>query len=170
MKKAWSYGDRWIGMFAGLAAAALMLGAAQAADPIKIGHVAALSGGSAQSGEAITRGLIVAIDEINAQGGLLGGRKLELVQRDDESTPPKGLTAARELISREKVAVIFGGIDSPVALAMVPILNKEKVPHMAVWAAGTGITRNNANPNYIFRVSAVDVLVDEKLLDYAAKT
>src|SRR5947207_11684769 len=139
---------------------------AQAADPIKIGHVAALSGGSAQSGEAITRGLTIAIDEINAKGGLLGGRKLELVQRDDESTPPKGLTAARELVFKEKVAVIFGGIDSPVALAMVPLLNKEKVPHMAVWAAGTGITRNGANPNYIFRASAVAVLVTAKTLDY----
>jgi branched-chain amino acid transport system substrate-binding protein len=53
---------------------------------------------------------------------------------------------------------------------MVPILNREKVPHMAVWAAGTGITRNGANPNYIFRVSAVDVLVDVKLLEYASKT
>jgi branched-chain amino acid transport system substrate-binding protein len=147
--------------------AGLAAGPAMAADPIKIGHVAALSGGSAQSGEAITRGLTIAIDEINAKGGLLGGRKLELVQRDDESTPPKGLTAARELVFKEKVAVIFGGIDSPVALAMVPLLNKEKVPHVAVWAAGTGITRNGANPNYIFRVSAVDVLVDVKLLDYA---
>ena len=149
--------------------AGLAVGPALAADPIKIGHVAALSGASAQSGEAITRGLQVAIDEINAQGGLLGGRKLELVQRDDESSPPKGLIAARELISREKVAAIFGGIDTPVAMAMVPILNREKMIHMGVWAAGTGITRNGANPNYIFRVSAVDVLVDVKLLDYANK-
>jgi len=152
-----------------IAAAGLAVGPALAADPVKIGHVAALSGGSAQSGEAITRGLTIAIDEINAKGGVLGGRKLELVQRDDESTPPKGLTAARELVFKEKVAVIFGGIDSPVALAMVPLLNKEKVPHMAVWAAGTGITRNGANPNYIFRVSAVDVLVDVKLLQYASE-
>ena len=38
---------------------------------------------------------------------------------------------------------------------------------MGVWAAGTGITRNGANPNYVFRVSAVDVLVDVKLLQYA---
>jgi branched-chain amino acid transport system substrate-binding protein len=149
--------------------AGLAFGPALAADPIKIGHVAALSGASAQSGEAITRGLQVAIDEINAKGGLLGGRKLELVQRDDESNPPKGLIAARELISREKVAAIFGGIDTPVAMAMVPILNREKMIHMGVWAAGTGITRNGANPNYIFRVSAVDVLVDVKLLDYANK-
>ena len=138
-----------------------------AADPIRIGHVAALSGASAQSGEAITRGMTLAIDEINAKGGLLGGRKLELIQRDDESSPPKGVVAARELISKEKVVAIFGGIDTPVALAIVPVVNKEKMPYMAVWAAGTGITRNGADPNYVFRVSAVDVLVDVKLLDYA---
>ena len=174
MQQVWSVLEQFRPARSVLAAAIFVAGLAtagsiQAAEPIKIGHVAALSGGSAQSGEAITRGLAIAIDEINAKGGLLGGRLLELLQRDDESTPPKGLTAARELASREKVAIIFGGIDSPVALAMVPILNKEKVPHMAVWAAGTGITRNGANPNYIFRVSAVDVLVDVKLLDYAAK-
>ena len=40
---------------------------------------------------------------------------------------------------------------------------------MGVWAAGTGITRNGATPNYVFRVSAVDELVDIKLLDYASK-
>ena len=142
------------------------IASAFAADPIKIGQVAALSGASAQSGEAITRGLTLAIDEINAKGGLLGGRMLELVQRDDESTPPKGLIAARELIS-ENVAAIFGGIDTPVSLAMVPLLNKEKCVYMGVWAAGTGITRNGANPNFAFRVSAVDVLVDVKLLKFA---
>ena len=123
---------------------------------------------SAQSGEAITRGLAIAIDEINAKGGVLGGRKLELVHRDDELVPPKGVVAARELISKEKVVAMFGGIDTPVALATVPVVNKEKVPYMAVWAAGTGITRNGADPNFVFRV-AVDVLVDVKLLDYASK-
>ena len=138
-----------------------------AADPVRIGHVAALSGASAQSGEAITRGLSLAIDEINAKGGVLGGRKLELIQRDDESNPPKGLTAARELIFQEKVDAIFGGIDTPVSLAIVPLMNKEKKLFMGVWAAGTGITRNGANPNYVFRVSAVDDDVDIKLLRYA---
>ena len=142
----------------------------RAADPIRIGHVAALSGASAQSGEAITRGLTIAIDEINARGGLLGGRKIELIQRDDESSPPKGLIAARELIFKEKVAAFFGGIDSPVSLAIVPLANKEETPFMGVWAAATPITRNGADPNFVFRVSAVDALVDVKLLDYANKT
>ena len=144
--------------------------AAQAADTIKIGLVTALSGQSAQAGEAITRGLSVAIDEINAKGGLLGGRKVELVSRDDEGNPAKGVVAARELIFKEKVAVLFGGLDTPVSMAIVPIANQEKVPFMGPWAAGTGITKNGANPNYAFRVSAVDEIVDKGMLQYAQKT
>ena len=134
--------------------------------PIPVGLVAALSGQSAVSGEAITRGLAVAIDEINQAGGVLG-RPVVLVRRDDESNPGKGIAAARELISREHVVAFFGGIDTPVSIALVPVANKEKVPFLGVWAAGTGITHNGASPNYVFRVSAVDALVDQRLLRYA---
>ena len=142
---------------------------ALANEPIKIGLVTALSGQSALAGEAITRGMQIAIDEINAKGGLLGGRKLELVRRDDEANPAKGVVAARELIYREKVAVVFGGLDTPVSMAIVPLMNQEKVPFMGPWAAGTGITKNGANPNYAFRVSAVDEIVDVGMLGYAQK-
>src|SRR5579883_321576 len=154
---------------AGFALAGLARQRAFAADPIKVGLVAALSGQSAKSGEGITRGLTIAIDEINARGGVLG-RKIELVRRDDESNPSKGQLAARELIDQEKVAALFGGIDSPVALAIVPIANQSKTPFFSVWAAATPITRNGANPNFVFRVSAVDALVDKALTNYATKT
>jgi branched-chain amino acid transport system substrate-binding protein len=142
---------------------------ARAEEPIKFGLVASLSGESARAGEAITRGLTVAIDEVNAKGGVLG-RKIELIRRDDESNPSKGLAAARELIQREKVAVLFGGLDTPVSMAIVPLANSEKTPFMGTWAAGTPITRNGANPNFVFRVSAVDELVDKAILQYALKT
>ena len=140
-------------------------GLAQAEDPLKVGLVAALSGQSAKSGEAITRGLTIAIDEINANGGILG-RKVELLRRDDESNPNKGLLAARELVQREEVAVLFGGLDTPVSLAIVPLANRMEFPFMGVWAAGTPITHNGADENYVFRVSAVDELVDEALVQY----
>jgi len=140
-----------------------------AQETIKIGLVTALSGQSARAGEAITRGLQVAIDEINARGGVLK-KKLELVRRDDEATPAKGVIAARELIFKEKVTVLFGGLDTPVSLAIVPIVNQEKLPFMGPWAAGTPITRNGANPNFVFRVSAVDEIVDKAMLQYAQKT
>ncbi len=153
-----------------LVAAAVVMAAAgplTAAEPIKIGLVTALSGQSAKAGEAITRGLTIAIDEINAKGGVLGGRQFELIRRDDEANPAKGQVAARELIFKEKVSVLFGGLDTPVALAIVPIVNAEKVPFMDPWAAGTPITRNGANPNFAFRVSAVDEIVDHAMLKYA---
>jgi branched-chain amino acid transport system substrate-binding protein len=153
---------------AALLALPLLGGGALAQETIKVGLVAALSGQSAKSGEAITRGLQVAIDEINAAGGVLG-KRIELVRRDDESNPAKGLVAARELVQREKVAVFFGGIDTPVSMAIVPFANSAKAPFMGVWAAGTPITRNGAAENYVFRVSAVDELVDEAMVAQAAK-
>jgi branched-chain amino acid transport system substrate-binding protein len=154
---------------AGFALGSLAPRIAGAADPIKVGLVAALSGPSAKSGEGITRGLTIAIEDINARGGVLG-RQIELIRRDDESNPAKGQTAARELIDKEGCVSLFGGIDSPVSLAIVPVVNAAKVPFMGVWAAATNITRNGANPNYVFRVSAVDVLVDRALIKHAMTT
>jgi len=157
-------------LIAAAAAACVMTALpAHAADTIKIGLITALSGQSARAGESLTRGMTIAIDEINAKGGLLGGRKLELVRRDDEGNPAKGVLAARELIYKEKVAVLFGGLDTPVSMAIVPIANQEKVPFMGPWAAGTPITHNGANPNFAFRVSAVDEVVDKAMLQYAQK-
>lgn len=144
---------------------AMIHGAQAVEPPIKVGLVAALSGQSAKSGEALTRGLSMAINEVNARGGVLG-RQLELVRRDDESNPSKGMLAARELVQREKVTVLFGGLDTPVSLAIVPLANQMKVPFMGIWAAGTKITENGAADNFVFRVSAVDELVDEALVQY----
>jgi branched-chain amino acid transport system substrate-binding protein len=141
--------------------------AATSGEPIKLGLVAAITGPSALSGESITRGLEVAIDEINSNGGVMGGRSIELVIRDDESTPAKGVAAARELIEQEQVAVVFGGLDSPVSLAMLPVIHELETPYMGVWAAATGITRNDSDPNYAFRVSANDNIVDSFLMRYA---
>ena len=149
--------------------ACFALPATAADDTIKIGLVTALSGESARAGEALTRGLTIAIDELNAKGGALG-KKFELVRRDDEAQPAKGVTAARELIFKEKVAVLFGGLDTPVSMAIVPIANQEKAIFVGPWAAGTPITKNGANPNYVFRVSAVDEIVDKAMLQYAEKT
>ncbi len=157
------------GAVAALSLAVVLAAPARAQETIKVGLVAALSGQSAKSGEAITRGLQVAIDQINAAGGVLG-KLFELVRRDDESNPAKGVLAARELVQKEKVVAFFGGIDTPVSLAIVPFANSSKVPFLAVWAAGTAITRNGAEENYVFRVSAVDELVDEAMIDFAVKT
>ena len=111
-------------------------------------------------GEALTRGLQIAVDGINAAGGVLGGRKFELVRRDGEANAAKGVVAARELFFCEKAAVVVGGLDKPVSMAIVPLMNQEKVPFMDPSAAGTALPRNGANPNFVFRVPVVDEVVD----------
>src|SRR5947208_6772673 len=153
-----------------VALSAPSLAPAQSKEPVKIGLSAAVSGGSAASGEAIKRGLQIAIDKINAKGGVLGGRKHELVVRDDEGNPQKGVTIARELVEREKVVAVFGGLHTTVALAQVPVWHELKTPYMGAWAAGTNITRNGQSPNYVFRVSANDDYVDRFLSRYAVET
>ena len=143
--------------------ATVVPGFTQAKPPVVVALVAAMSGGSALSGEAIKRGLTVAIDEINAKGGVLGGRKIELVTRDEEGNPSKGVTAARDVIEREKAVAVFGGLHSPVGLAMMPVFHELKVPYVGTWAAATNITRNDRKPNFMFRVSANDDIVDHFL-------
>jgi branched-chain amino acid transport system substrate-binding protein len=150
-----------------LAVSALAQG--QAKPPVNVALVAAMSGGSALSGEAIKRGLTVAIDEINARGGVLGGRKIELVIRDEEGNPSKGVTAARDVIEREKAVAVFGGLHSPVGLAMLPVFHELKVPYVGTWAAATAITRNDRKPNFMFRVSANDDIVDHFLAKHVVE-
>jgi branched-chain amino acid transport system substrate-binding protein len=141
----------------------------QGKPPVKVALVAAMSGGSALSGEAIKRGLTVAIDEINAKGGVLGGSKIELVIRDEEGNPSKGVTAARDVIEREKAVAVFGGLHSPVGLAMLPVFHELKVPYVGTWAAATNITRNGHSPNFMFRVSANDDVVDHFLAKHVVE-
>lgn len=154
----------------GLLIAFAQPGLAQSKDPIKVGLGAAVSGGSAASGEAIKRGMQIAMDEINAKGGLLGGRKLEMVIRDDEGDPAKGVKNARDLVEREKTVVVFGGLHTTVALAQVPVWHELKALYMGAWAAGTEIAHNGQKPNYVFRVSANDDYADKFLVRYATET
>ena len=61
-----------------------------AADNIKIGLQGPLTGGSSPMGVSMRDGAKLAVTEINAKGGLLG-RKIELIERDDEAKNERGV-------------------------------------------------------------------------------
>src|SRR4030095_8907948 len=79
------------------AAAALMVAMpAFAQGPVKIGVLTPLSPpGDAAAGQFIVRGAKMAADEINGPGGVLGGRKIEIIAEDDAGTPEKGVARLR---------------------------------------------------------------------------
>ena len=159
--------------FIGAALAALLAPAlpAFAADPIKIGLVTALSGQSARAGEAITRGLTIAIDEINAKGGVLGGRKLELVRARRRSESRQGRDRrARAASSRRRSRCSSAASTRRCRWRSCRSSTRRRCRS---WARGPPARRsrkNGANPNYVFRVSAVDEIVDKAMLQYAQKT
>lgn len=103
---------------AGFGIAALSLaaapGAACAQETIKIGVPVPLSGGYATAGKDILNGAQLAADDINRRGGVLG-KKIELVQEDDECDADKAAQAAQTLVGKGVVAVA-GGYCSSAAL------------------------------------------------------
>jgi len=90
-----------------LAAAGLVTQPAIAADTIKVGILHSLSGTMAISETALKETALMTIAEINAKGGVMG-KQLEAVVVDPASNWPLFAEKARQLLTQDKVAVVFG--------------------------------------------------------------
>ena len=152
-------------------AAAIALGlsfSAMAADTIKIGVSGPFTGGSAPMGTSMRDGVRLAAAEINAKGGVLG-RKIELIERDDEAKNERGVQIAQELINKDKVAATVGFINTGVAQAAQRFYQQAKIPVMNNVATGSIITQQFATQpeNYIFRNSASDQIQSAMIVQEA---
>src|SRR3954451_6959121 len=97
--------------------------AAQAADTIKVGVLHSLSGTMAISETVLKDTALMAIDDINAHGGVLG-KKLEAVVVDPASNWPLFAEKARQLISQDKVSVVFGCWTSVSRKSVLPVFEE----------------------------------------------
>jgi urea transport system substrate-binding protein len=96
---------------------------AQAADTIKVGVLHSLSGTMAISETVLKDVALMTIDEINAKGGVLG-KKLEPVVVDPASNWPLFAEKAKQLISQDKVAVMFGCWTSVSRKSVLPVVEE----------------------------------------------
>jgi branched-chain amino acid transport system substrate-binding protein len=151
-------------------AAALLLSAgyALAADPIKIGVDGPFTGGSSSMGVSMRDGVRLAVEEINKAGGVLG-RKLAVVERDDEAKNERGVQIAQELINKEKVTAVVGYINTGVALASERFFQEAKIPVMNNVATGSVVTHqfDDQPDNYIFRNAAHDSIQAPMIVEEA---
>lgn len=108
-----------------IAVACLSLSAAltQAQDTIKVGVLHSLSGTMAISETTLKDTVLMMIDEQNKKGGLLG-KKLEAVVVDPASDWPLFAEKARELLSAEKVDVVFGCWTSVSRKSVLPVFEE----------------------------------------------
>jgi len=134
----------------GLVAGALIpLGAAQAADPVKVGLMLPATGTFAALGTAITNGFKQYVDE---QGGTLAGRDIQYFTVDDESDPSKATENANRLVVRDRVDVLVGTVHSGVALAMARVARQRDTTFIVPNAGADDLTGSLCAPN-MFRSS-----------------
>jgi len=145
-------------------AAALLWGAlcagaqAQGGQPLRVGFICPFSGGSADFGNSARLGAELAAQEINEVGGYVG-RKLELVERDDQANPELGRKAAEELVEKEKVDFTIGFCNTGVALKSLDIFQDHKHLLMVPVSTGSAVTaKYPPAESYIFRMSPRDTL------------
>src|SRR5207249_8461916 len=108
---------------AAVALAGLGAAPAFAADTIKVGILHSLSGTMAISETVLKDTVLMAIDEINAKGGVMG-KKLEPVIVDPASNWPLFAEKAKQLITQDKVAVVFGCWTSVSRKSVVPVFEE----------------------------------------------
>ena len=153
----------------GIVTMVLCMVTAQAADktPVLVGLDGEFSRVGSVSAQAIELGLRTAIAQINAAGGVLDGRAIELVTRDNREILARSVANNAEFAAMPHLVAVFGGRFSPLVLAQVQTLNAAKLPYLVPWAAADAIVDNGAQPNYLFRLSLRDSLAMPKLLQSA---
>jgi len=120
--------------------------------PIKIGMVNPLSGNAATYGLSTKNGLELALEEINKKGGV-NGRPLQLVFEDDAGDPKQAASATQKLVDQPDIVALQGSALSSNTLAMAPIVERAKIPHLVVSSSSPKLT--GINP-YFFRMAVQD--------------
>jgi ABC-type branched-subunit amino acid transport system substrate-binding protein len=131
---------------------ALGIGTAFAEEPIRIGAMYPLTGGGAVYGVPAMTGHQLAVEELNAKGGIMG-RKIESIERDDKMNPAAASSTMKELITKDKVDIVVGGLSSAVGLAMSELSKQEKVVYVSTIPKTIQMTTDKLH-KYVFRTAS----------------
>lgn len=146
------------------------LAAPALAQDIKVGLSGPFTGGSSSMGVSMRDGVKLAVDEINKAGGVLG-KKIRLIERDDEAKNEVGVQIAQELINKEQVVATLGFINTGVAQAAQRFYQEAEIPVINNVATGSILTKQwpDAKANYVFRTAANDTIQSAMIANEAVK-
>ena len=112
-------------------------GGTLAQEKFKIGLILPMTGPFASTGKQIEAAARLYMAQ---NGDTVGGKKVELIVKDDASAPDVTKRLAQELVVNEKVNVLAGFGLTPLALATAPIATQSKTPMVVMAAATSSIT------------------------------
>ena len=138
---------------------------ALAAAPVKIGALFSITGPPSFLGEPERNTAQMVVDEINKAGGVKG-HKLELVVYDTQGDATKAVQAATRLIKEDKVVAIIGPSTTGETMAVIPIVEKAKIPLISC-AAGVKITE--PIKKWVFKTAQNDALAVARIYEHLKK-
>lgn len=150
-----------LGGMLGLALAASTSGFALAQEAVKVGLILPMTGPFASTGRQIDAAVKLFLAK---EGAVHGGRKLEVILKDDAGNADATRRLAQELVVNDKVSVLAGFGLTPLAMATAQIATQAKVPQIVMAAATASITE--ASP-YIARTSFTLPQASEPMADWA---
>jgi len=133
-----------------------------ASGTIRIGALFSVTGPASFLGEPEKRTLELLVKEANEKGGI-NGQKLEAVIYDTGGDATKAVQLATKLIKDDKVSVIIGPSTTGESMAVIPVVEKGKIPLISC-AAGIKIT--DPVKHWVFKTPANDHVAAEKILAY----
>lgn len=116
---------------------------ASAENTVKFGLVLPMTGPTAVYGKDGKAAADWAAREINEAGGILGGRKIELIYDDEKGTPQEGVAAVQKLMTQSRVDAIIAGMNSSVTLAE-SAMTKNKILHVNPGAQADALTEQGS--------------------------
>lgn len=147
----------------GLGVAAAMGTAAFAQEAAKVGLILPMTGPFASTGKQIDAAVKLFLAQ---NGNSFGGKKIEVILKDDTGNADVTRRLAQELVVNDKVAFLAGFGLTPLALAAAQVATQAKVPEIVMAAATATITE--ASP-YIVRTSFTLPQASEPMADWALK-
>jgi branched-chain amino acid transport system substrate-binding protein len=147
-----------------VAATALVASAntAGAQEVLKLGLVQSMTGALNTTGKAVVNGALLYLKQ---HGDVVAGRKIQVVVKDDATTPDAAKRLAQELIVKDKVAILGAGM-TPSALAMASLATEARVPTV-VMLAGAAIVVDRSP--YMVRTSWTLGQSSATIADWAVK-
>lgn len=129
-------------LVAGMALATLagFPAAGQAQETVKVGVVLPMTGPFASTGRQVEAG-IRAYMALN--GDTAGGKKIELILRDDAGTADQTRRIAQELVVNDGVKMLVGFGLTPLAMSVAPVLNQAKIPAIITSATTSAIMKQS---------------------------
>ena len=135
--------------------------------PIKIGLQAPITGQWAYEGEMAKNSVEVALQMIEEQGGILGGRKIEIVIADDASNPRDSALAAQRLVS-QRVAAVIGTYGSSVNEPAADIYEANKMIDIGYGSTAVKLTMAKER-KYFFRTCGRDDTQGQFFSEYSVE-